>query len=173
MSKHNTAEVIDPEQTAPATDERLSNLPGSVGTRDINRMMDQLEEAIGKLDRKLASSNRKMRKDIKQLLESDADIGDKVAEIYRQLGLVDARFSDLKKDSSALSRQLKALQKNIESSRELTLVALADSLENQGEINLELQQEQQQLVERAATAVEWFVFHGLERAMKQVNSTKP
>ncbi len=149
MSKHNTAEVIDPEQTVPATDDRLSNLPGSSGTRDINRMMDQLEEAIGKLDRKLAASNRKTRKDIKQLLESDADIGDKVAEIYRQLGLVDARFSDLKKDSTELGRQLKSLQQQIESSREQTLVALADSLENQGEINLGLQQEQQQLIERA------------------------
>ncbi len=156
MSTHNTAENLNTgedrsKDTAAAASERLSALPGSSEMRDINRMMDALEQNLDKLDKKLGNSNRKTRKDIRELLASDAEIGDKVAEIYRQLGLVDARFTDLKKDSGTIRQELDRLLDRIESVREQSLQALADSLENQGAINLDLQQAQQSLIERAET----------------------
>ena len=152
MAKHNTLLREDDDSVsdvAPETNLIDLGAHDDGSMRDINRMIDGLEADIEALGKKLDRSNRSIRKDIKQLHGSDADIGDKVADIYRQLGLVEARFEDLKKDSSTIRGRLTRLNKAVDRAREQALVALADSLENQGEINLELQQSQQQLIERA------------------------
>jgi chromosome segregation ATPase len=152
MAKHNAA--ISGNANVPAdiaSDDNLVDLDsrGDGSMREINRMIDSLEQDIGALELKITNSHRSIRKDIRQLHQSDADIGEQVADIYRQLGLVESRFGELKKDASAIKGRLTRLNKTIDAAREQALVSLADALENQGGVNLELQQAQQDMIARA------------------------
>ncbi len=152
MAKHTAAvRGDDDDRESVASENNLIDLAseGSTSLRDINRVIDGLEREVGEFKNKLSRTQTSIRKDIDRLQHSDADIGDRVADIYRQLGQVDARFGELKKASSSLRGRLTRLNNRLEALREQAMTSLADALEHQGGFNFEMQEAQQQLAERA------------------------
>lgn len=116
---------------------------------DINKQMINLEDSIDNLNKKLNSTNRQIKKDVERLSHSDAEISDKVAETYKQLGVIDNTFQSLNEESSKISSDLKKVNNTIKALEKSTSKSLDEAIDNQNVINAEFKQIHEELISRA------------------------
>lgn len=116
---------------------------------EINKQMKSVENSISKLDKKLNQTNKQIKSDITHLTESDAEITDKVAETYKQLGVIEGTFQELNKQSNKISSELNKVTSTIKSLEKSSAKALNEAIDTQSAVNDEFRQAHADIVERA------------------------
>lgn len=116
---------------------------------EINNQMTGLENSIEKLNLNLNKTNKTIKADVKRLTQSDADISEKVAETYRQLGQIDATFQQLGKQSKKLTTDIKSINNNIKSFEKASSEALNNAIESQSSVNTEFRHQHEEIISRA------------------------
>ena len=116
---------------------------------EINKQMTGLEKSIELLNKKLGATNKQIKTDVSRLTESDADISEKVAETYRQLGQIETTFQDLGKQSNKINSDLKKINNSIKTFEKTSSDALNQAIESQSEINIEFKQHHEDIILRA------------------------
>ncbi len=102
---------------------------------EINKQMSALESSISKLNKQLSSTNKQIKSDIERLSSSDAEITDKVADTYKQLGQFETTFKDLNAQSSKITRELKTINNSIKTLEKDTRANIDAAMETQSSIN--------------------------------------
>lgn len=116
---------------------------------EINRQMSSLEGAIDKLNKKVNSTNRKIKSEVDRLTTSDAEITDKVADTYKQMGVIDTALVSLNTDSSKIGADLKKVNSKVKAFEKKSAKALDSVVEQQAVINDEFKAQYASIVERA------------------------
>lgn len=116
---------------------------------EINKQMTSLEDSIIKLNKQLNSTNKQVKNDVQRLTESDAEITDKVAETYKQLGIIESTFQSLSVESQKINTDLKKVNSTIKAFERSSADALNSAIENQSQINGEFKSNHEEVVERA------------------------
>jgi DNA repair exonuclease SbcCD ATPase subunit len=117
---------------------------------EINKQMATLESSISRLTKKLNATNKQIKSDVSRLTSSDADISEKVADTYKQLGAIEHTFDELSQSSSQLTTDLKKVNKNIKAFEKSSAEALNKAIDNQSEINADVRQQHDDIIARAA-----------------------
>ncbi len=117
---------------------------------EINKQMTALEKSVTALTKKLNATNKQIKTDVSRLTDSDAEITEKVTETYKQLGVIDQIFDQLNQASSQLNSDLKKVNKDIKAFEKSSSKALSSAVESQQQVNAGLQQQQDDIIERAA-----------------------
>ena len=118
---------------------------------EINRQMTSLEGSISKLNTQLNASNKQIRSDVERLSKSDAEITEKVADTYKQLGLIEGTFSDLSTQSKQINVDLKKVNSSLKAFEKSSTLALNEAIDNQSAVNNEFRQQHEDLILRAET----------------------
>jgi len=105
---------------------------------EINQQMSILEEHIDALSKKLNSTNRKIKKDVAALTESDLDITEKVSETYKQLGIIESDMNGLNGDSKIITLRLGKINERIVSFEKHAAEAV-ESYDTQTKVNVDFQ----------------------------------
>lgn len=116
---------------------------------EINKQMSSLEGSIEKLNKKLNTTNKQIKDDVQRLTSSDADITDKVADTYKQLGIIESTFQTLSDESQKINTDLKKVNSTIKAFEKTSSDALNSAIENQSHINAEFRTTHETLIERA------------------------
>jgi predicted nucleic acid-binding Zn-ribbon protein len=116
---------------------------------EINQQMSALETAIDKLNKKVNTTNRKIKTEVDRINTSDAEITDKVADTYRQMGVIDSSLTDLNKSSSKISADLKKVNTRIRGFEKQSAEALQQAVAHQTEVNDEFKAQHEDILERA------------------------
>jgi len=131
----NKAEPVSADQ--PATnnlvDIKSANKENQV--LEINKQMSALESSISKLNKQLGATNKQIKSDIERLNSSDAEITDKVADTYKQLGIFETTFKDLNAQSSKITSELKTINNSIKTLEKDTRANIDAAMETQSSIN--------------------------------------
>jgi len=117
---------------------------------EINRQMTALESSISALTKKLNSTNKQIKSDVQRLTTSDAEITDKVANTYKQLGIIENSFSQLSEKSTQLITDLEKVNSKIKAFEKSSAKALTQAIDEQSEINNEFKQQHDDIIQRAA-----------------------
>ncbi len=112
MTQHKKEVTTD--STAPAVSDNLVAMQDSAKEKqvmDINKQMHSLEGSISKLSKKLDTTSKKTKSDIKQLTTTDANITEKnaqqVVEINDQMTSLEGSISTLTKKLNSTNKQIK------------------------------------------------------------------
>lgn len=150
MAQPDKTQELDSEDTQ--QQDNLLELSSSGNDRltlDINQQISILEDSIDTLNKKLNSTNRKVNKEVKRLNESDDEITDKVADTYKQLGIIEKTFDDLGQQSTKINTDLKKVNTSLKKLEKTSAEALATAVDKQQEINLSFKDNHEQLIEKA------------------------
>ena len=118
---------------------------------EINKQMSALEATIAKLNKKINSSNKQINTDVERLSTSEAGLSEKVADTYKQLGIIETSFKELNLQSNKMSSDLKAVNSAIKSFEKSSSKALNEAIQSQTEVNVEFRQQHVDLIARAET----------------------
>ncbi len=116
---------------------------------EINKQMESVENSIDKLNKKLNANNKKIKTDITRLTQSEAEITDKVADTYKQLGVIEGTFQDLNKQSDKVNSELKKLNLSIKALEKSSAEALNKAIDTQSAVNDEFKQAHNEIIDRA------------------------
>lgn len=116
---------------------------------EINKQMSSLETSINKLSRQLTSTNKQVKTDVDRLSASDAEITDKVADTYKQLGVIENTFQGLSTQSSQIKLDLKKVNTTIRALEKDTKASLDSAIQNQSAINGEFKLAHEDLIARS------------------------
>ncbi len=105
---------------------------------EINKQMSEMELSIDKLNKKLNTTNRTIKNEIKSLSSTDTDITKKVSDTYKQLGALEQSYNELGKLSSQVNKDLNKVNTKISKFEKASSKKLEDVITNQSEINNEL-----------------------------------
>ncbi len=142
---------LDPTSETKGQDNLINMQSGNKEKQvlEINKQMTSLESSLENLNKKLNSTNRQIKSDVERLTHSDAEITDKVAETYKQLGVMDITFQELNEQSSQINADLKKVNTTIKALEKSTTESLAQAVDQQLSINDEFKQVHVDLIERA------------------------
>ncbi len=146
LATDNSVIEINP---AADTDAQSRNNQREQKVLEINQQMSMLEDSIEALDGKLVSTNQQIQSDVERLTDSDADITEKFATTYKQLGIIEASLQELSDDSGRLNTELDQVNTNIRVIEQEATAALKDAVENQSEVNETFHANHEAIVERA------------------------
>ncbi len=118
---------------------------------EINSQMSSLESSIETLNKKLNTTNRKVKSEVNRLTTSDAEITDKVADTYRQMGDIENDFKGLSKKSTQINAALKKINGNIRAFEKETRLVLKSMSEEQSTIYDGFKASHDDLIVRAET----------------------
>jgi len=144
-------EKLEPTSKAKGEDNLVNMQSGNKEKKvlEINKQMSSLEVSLENLNKKLNSTNRQIKSDVERLTHSDAEITDKVAETYKQLGVMDITFQELNEQSSKINTDLKKVNTTIKALEKSTSDSLSQAIDDQMGINDEFKQVHVELIERA------------------------
>ncbi|MET0066177.1 MAG: SPOR domain-containing protein [Candidatus Thiodiazotropha sp.] len=80
---------------------------------ELNRKIGQIDADLDQLRDTLTSTNQGLLEKLSQLNDKDTDLRSKVTEAYQQLGQLDSDYRSLTSQSSGISREIKAVAKQI------------------------------------------------------------
>jgi chromosome segregation ATPase len=124
----------------PVTDNlvEINNPPRDKQVLEINNQMSALETSISKLSKQLTATNKQIKTEVERLTASDAEITDKVADTYKQLGVIETTFKDLNNQSSKINKELKTVNGSIKSLEKESRASLDAAMHKQEGVNDEL-----------------------------------
>jgi len=135
-----------------AIKDNLVNIPESGKEKqvlEINKQMSVLEGSISNLTKKLNATNKKIKSDVTRLTSSDAEINDKVAETYKQLGVIESTFNDLSSQSNEITADLKKVNSTIRAFKKSSSEALNNAIDTQSDVNNEFKLQHEELITRS------------------------
>ena len=145
--KQETQPVDEPVQTNLVDIQQASDKESQV--LEINKQMSGLETSINKLNRKLNATNKQVKTDVERLSASDAEITDKVAQTYKQLGVIEGTFQELSDQSAKINAELKTVNGTIKTLEKKSRNELDNAIEKQSAINDDFSQIHEQLIDKA------------------------
>ena len=149
----NTQLESDPAALESPTKDNLVAMPENGNEKqvlEINKQMAALESSVSGLTKKLNATNKQIKADVNRLTTSDAEITDKVADTYKQLGAIEHTFDELSQSSAQLTADLKKVNKNIKAFEKKSAEALGQAIDSQTEVNDEFRQQHDDIIARAA-----------------------
>lgn len=141
----------DNDEINPAQDNNLVEIKSKKENQvlEINKQMKSVETSIDKLNKKLNETNKQIKADIVRLSESDAEITVKVADTYKQLGIIEGSFQELNKQSEKVNSELKKVNGTIKELEKSSAQALNQAIETQTTVNEEFKQAHSDIIDRA------------------------